>query len=174
MAEADEGYYLNTVLGRRVQKRATLASAGTADAGKIPRLGSDGKLHASVMAAGTGQDVKPILASENLSIGLVNFYNNAGVTNVRKADASAPGKEANGYVLSAWTSGQTADVFMEGTLSGLSGMTPGARQYLSATTPGARTETAPTGAGQVVQFVGHALSATELSFEPEDGDILAS
>jgi hypothetical protein len=44
----------------------------------------------------------------------------------------------------------------------------GARYYLS-TTPGTITATPVTGSGRVDQYVGTALAATELNFEPDDG-----
>ena len=62
----------------------------------------------------------------------------------------------------------TATIYTSGNhLTGLTGMTPGARQYL-ATTAGARTETAPSTANNVVQMVGVASSASSLIFEPEE------
>jgi hypothetical protein len=73
---------------------------------------------------------------------------------------------------SSVTSGQNATVYFEGNISGLSSLTPGARYYLSAT-PGGVTATAPSTATQLKQFIGKAISTTEISFEPEDGLVLA-
>jgi hypothetical protein len=70
-------------------------------------------------------------------------------------------------------SGQAATVYFEGTITGLTGLTPGGRCYTSAATPGAVTQTPPAASGNVVQFIGVAVSATEVSFEAEDGIILA-
>ena len=48
------------------------------------------------------------------------------------------------------------------------GLTPGARLYLSASTPGRATPTAPSTAGNVVQWVGDAVDTTEMDFEKSD------
>jgi hypothetical protein len=64
-------------------------------------------------------------------------------------------------------------VYKEGTITGLSSLTIGARYYLSGSTAGAITTTAPTTAGHIVQYIGYAISATELVFEPSDPIVLA-
>ena len=92
---------------------------------------------------------------------------------MRKADATAAGKEADGFVLDAVASGQPATVFFEGRNSGVSGLTAGARYYLSATTPGAAVAVPPAATGNVVQFLGRATSPASLAFEAADGVILA-
>jgi hypothetical protein len=112
-------------------------------------------------------DTQTVLASEALSAGnLVNIWSNTGTANVRKADASAAGKQAHGFVLSAVSSGANATVYFEGAVTGLSGMTPGATQFLSATA-GARTETAPTTTNYYLQVVGTARTATIMDFEAD-------
>lgn len=164
--------YLALIGGRIREVFATVTSAGAADDGKIVALGTDGRIDSSVMPVGIGAEVKTIQASENLSAGnLVNIWNSAGQFRVRKADATTSGKEANGFVLSAVTSGQNATVYLEGTLTGLGGMLPG-RMYLS-TIPGEATATPPSGSGNVVQYIGDAVSTTEITFEAKDGIILA-
>jgi hypothetical protein len=164
--------FLALVSGRVREVFATVASSGALDDGKIVALGTDGRLDSSVLPVGVGIETKSIQASENLSAGnLVNIWSSAGQFRVRKADATAAGKEANGFVLASVTSGQSAQVYLEGTVTGLSGLTPG-RYYLS-TTPGEITDTVPSNAGNVVQYVGNAVSATEITFEATDGVILA-
>ncbi|MFN0027720.1 MAG: hypothetical protein ACKV2O_11175, partial [Acidimicrobiales bacterium] len=61
-------------------------------------------------------------------------------------------------------------VYFEGSDTGVTGLTPGV-QFLS-TTPGLATATAPSGAGQVVQRVGFATSATALNFQSNDPIVL--
>lgn len=169
---ANDGKFLNITSGRRQQETAIATSAGAGDAGKIARLDSNGRWDNSMMPVGIGADTKIVLASEALSAGdFVNIYNNSGTANVRKADATTSGKEATGFVLAAVSNGANATVYFEGTNNQRTGLTAG-RQYLS-TTPGAATSTPPSSSGNVVQFLGTAISATEISFEPEDGDILA-
>lgn len=106
-----------------------------------------------------------VVASEAMTAGtLVNVWNDGGAPKARKADATAEGKEASGFVLADVAAGANAIVSNKGTVSGLTSMTPGARQYL-AKLPGLRTETAPSAVGNVVQFVGIAMSESELAFE---------
>lgn len=156
--------YLKQVNGVITEVAATQTSTGVSEANKIPALDPTGKLDQSLMPVGVAPEADTITASENLAAGdFVNIWNSTGVK-VRKADATVAGKEAMGFVLAAVTSGQSATVYRSSqTNTQLSGMTPGAKQYL-ATTAGGRTETAPSAAGNVVQFLGVAKSATELIY----------
>lgn len=148
-------------------------SAGAGDAGKIPKLDGSGRLAQSMMPVGVADDERPVICSEALSAGnLVNLWSNAGVLNVRKADATTVGKEAQGYVNASYASGASAIVLFDGPISGLTGLTPGMRYYLD-TTAGGVTLTPPSAAGNIVQYVGQSLSATELTFEPGDPVVLA-
>lgn len=159
--------------GLAKQRASNDTSAGVADAGKLVALDATGKLDSSMMPTGIAADTKLLPATENLAAGdLVNVYNNTGTFSVRLADASTTGKEANGFVLAAVTSGNDATVYFEGTDNQLTGLTPG-RKFLSATTPGKTSATPPSAAGQIVQYVGIATAATELNFESGDPIILA-
>jgi hypothetical protein len=165
--------FLRLLSGVISELEALVTSAGAGDAGKIPALDGTGKLDNSLMPVGTGADTKLVPASENLAAGdKVNIWNDAGTAKVRKADATVAGKEANGFVLSAVTLGNNATVYFDGTNTQLAGLTPGAVYYL-ATTAGGITTTPPSGSGNVVQRVGRALSATELTFEPGEPITLA-
>lgn len=160
--------FLALVSGRMKQVAAILTSAGAGDADKIPALDSTGRLDTSFMPVGIAADNKSIVTSENLAAGnLVNIWDDSGTPTARKADATAEGKEAHGFVLAATTSPAAALVYFEGRITGLSSLTPGARYYLH-TTAGALTLTPPATAGNVVQYVGQAVSATEFNFEPAD------
>lgn len=161
--------FIARVAGRFKQIAGIVVSAGAANDGALVALDPTGKLDPSLMPSGFGQNTVPALASESLSAhDIVNLYNNAGTINVRKADATAEGKEANGFVIAAVTSGATATVYTEGNiLSGLTGLTPGARYYLS-TTPGQINAAPVSATGNVDQCVGVAASATTLVFAPED------
>lgn len=120
----------------------------------------------TINAASGGGAAAPelIAASENLSAGMfVNIWNDAGQAKVRAADST--GKPAHGFVLAAYSAGQTAEVHMRGKNSALSGMTPGAMQYLAASL-GGRVESP---SGPVVQELGVAISATEMFFNPDSG-----
>lgn len=166
--------FIGLVAGRLKQIAGVVTSTGAANDGDLVALDASGKLDASVLPAGIGQNSVSATASEALAAGdLVNLWNNAGAIAARKADATAEGKEVSGFVKTAVANGAAATVFTPGNvITGLTGLTPGARQYL-ATTPGARTETPPAAAGNVVQMVGIAASATSLAFEPEEPVTLA-
>ena len=165
---------LQLISGRIQQVAAIVTSAGASDDGKIPALDANGRLDNSMMPVGIGADTKSVVASENLAAGdKVNLWDDAGTLKARKADAATSGKEADGFVLSAVTSGASATVYFEGTNTQLTGLTLGARYYLSASVPGGITATPPSGSGNVVQYIGRAISATEISFEPSEGVILA-
>jgi len=160
--------------GRTKEVEAQQSSAGAGDAGKIVALDSTGRIDSSMMPVGVGADTASIIASENLAAGdFVNVWDNSGTQNVRKADASAAGKEADGFVLSTVTSGNSALVYFEGSNTQLSSLTKGARYYLSAATPGAPTTTPVTGSGNVLQYLGRAISATAIAFEGSEGIIRA-
>lgn len=161
--------FLGLVSGRIKQIAAVVTSAGAGNDGDLVALDASGKLDASVLPSGVGQNTVSATASEALAAGdLVNLYNNAGTINARKADATAEGKECHGFVKAAVANAANATVFTSGNiLTGLTGLTPGARQYV-ATSPGARTETPPATAGNVVQMVGVSVSATSIAFEPEE------
>ena len=185
--------FLALVLGRMKQVAAITSSAGAGDAEKIVataagtgilhdsimgaaetgnskvlKTKSDGTIDSSVLPAGLGAATASIVASESLAANdLVNVWNDSGTPKVRKADATASGKEANGFVLASVSSSATATVYFDDRITGLTSKTPGARQYLS-TTPGAMTETAPSTAGNIVQCIGVAYSATAVDFEPQE------
>lgn len=150
---------------------STDTSAGAADAGKRVELDSTGRIDESMMPVGIGADTASIEASEGLAAGdFVNIHNDAGTAKVRKADATAAGKEAHGFVLSAVTSGAMATVYFEGTNTQVSGQTPGT--VFLQTTAGTGGDTAPSGSGNVVQKLGFAYGATAVSFEPAQPIIL--
>lgn len=164
--------YLYNNAGTITEKEAKQSSAGAGDAGKIPALDAAGRLDNSMMPVGIGADTQSIVSSENLAAGdLVNIWSDVGVFKVRKADASAAGKEAHGFVLAAVTAPASATVYFEGNNTQVTGLTPGPK-FLS-TTPGLSTATAPSAAGNVVQRVGFASSATNLNFTSGDPVVLA-
>lgn len=157
--------YLAFLLGRRTEVAGVVVSAGAGNDGDLVALDAAGKLDASVLPAGVGVNTVSGTASEALSANdMVNIF--AG--GVRKADATTTGKEAHGFVKASVSSAATATIYLPGdVIAGLSGLTPGARQFLS-TTAGLPTETAPAATGNVAQMIGIAASATSIMFEPEE------
>ena len=153
---------------------ALVTSTGAPDAGRIVATDAGGKIDPTLMPAGIGAVVKSAVASEALASGnIVNLYSNAGTINARKADATAYGKRAIGYVTAGVASAASASVYTNpGIITGLSGLTPGADYFLDSATPGGISLTPPdpnlpANAGKIIQFVGTALSATELDFAPD-------
>lgn len=158
---------LQLVSGLPTEVEAKTASAGAGDAGKIVALNSSGVIDATMMPPGIGADAKTFTASEAIAAGdIVHIHDSSGAK-VRKADATTSGKPAVGFAQSAIANGASGTVTFEGVLTGLSGLTIGAAYYLG-TTAGTITATPPTGSGNIVQKIGTAISATELSFEPGD------
>lgn len=157
--------FLRLVGGAFAEVFGIQTSAGAGNAGDIVALDDTGRISTTMMPVGVGADTKSLPATENLAAGdHVNIYDASGTTSIRKADASTNGKPADGYVLSAVTSGQNGLVYKEGTNTQLTGLTGGNDLYLS-TTPGQVSATPPSATGNVVQRVGKALSATESDFE---------
>jgi hypothetical protein len=165
--------YIAMINGLLTQVQALVTSAGAGDAGKIVATDAAGKLDASLMPTGVGADTASIVSSENLAAGdLVNVFDSSGTPKVRKADASASGKEAHGFVLAVVTAPAAATVYFEGSNTQVTGLTGGV-QYLDPANPGKSTSTAPTTAGQVVQRVGFATAAANLNFQSEVPVLLA-
>jgi hypothetical protein len=155
--------------GRDALKEATVISGGIANAGDIPALDSAGKLDITVLPTGVGPDTKVLEATENLTAGkYVNIFNDAGTEKCRLADASND-RPAHGFVKDLFNIGQSAIIYFEGANDDLSALTPGARQYLS--TAGSATPTPRTAAG-LHQFLGIAISATEINTDIDDETVI--
>lgn len=141
-------------------------STGAGDAGKVGVLDPTGRWDSSMMPVGIGADTAVIQASEALAAGdLVNIYDGgSGAFRCRKADGSAAGKAADGFVLVGVSSGANATVYLAGLNTQVTGLTPG-NQRLSVTTPGKTQSTVTSTTGQVYQEVGRATAAGVLFFE---------
>jgi hypothetical protein len=164
--------YLKNDNGRKREVEAKTTSSGAGDAGKIVALNVRGKLDKSMFDE---VQQKVLVAGEALSSGnLVYVYDDAGTVKVKKAVADSVGHEADGFVLSSAALDENVLVFFEGTLAS-TGLTAGERYYLSAATAGGVVTSGalPTGSGEVIQFIGKAISTTEINFEPDEGIILA-
>lgn len=163
---------------RRIEREATTTSSGAANAGDIPALDPNGRLHESMMPVGVGADVMVAPSSENLAAGdYVNLWSDAGTLKVRKADASAASaaKLADGFVKENVTSPANATVYFDGANDQVSGLTAGVIYALSHSVPGGvvALASATTTAGHTLQVVGKATSATSISTEIGDPIIRA-
>lgn len=84
----------------------------------------------------------------------------SGSGTVKKAQADAPATSyAIGFATATVADTNPVTVRKNGKLSGFTGLTPGARQYLSAATAGLITETLPTGTGNTIVQLGYALTS---------------
>ena len=157
--------YLKLASGEITEDKSIAASAGAADVGKLIELNGAGKLDQSFMPVGIGPDTQSIVAGENLSAGdIINLYDDLGTLKVRKADASAIGTHANGFVLDAFLAGASALIYFEGRNTALTGLTQGEVYWLSETA-GLVTTTSPTGVGVISQRIGKATGATAMTTE---------
>lgn len=165
--------FIKQVAGVLTEEATVAISTGVPDAGKVVNLNASGVLDASLLPSTIGQEFEDITASEALAAGdIVNVWDNAGTPNVRKADATDISTQASGFVLAAYALSASARVYFEGTITGLTGLTPGATYFLSETA-GAITTTAPSTVSAIVQRVGRAHGTTKLSFEAAQPIVLA-
>lgn len=166
--------YLAAINGQTTMVVPNTSSAGATDSGKIVALNSAGQIDATMLASTSGLPSYSVVASAAITAGaLVNIYPNAGVLNARPADNTAVGSEANGYAPSAIASGASGTVYLgEGLISGLSALSVGAPYFLG--TAGAVTTTAPSTAGNLIQPVGKAVSATEFYIQPSSFTVVVA
>lgn len=161
-------FFITVVSGAKKFLAAIQTSAGVGDAGKIAALDATGRFDISMMPTGVGAaSTATATASATITAGMAtNLYTNAGALNVRPADNTTAGSEANSFATAGITSGTSGSVqITSGIVSGLSGLTPGAKLYLGTT--GGVTATAPSATGNVLQVVGRALSSSTFEFNPD-------
>ena len=165
--------YLALSSGRTAETEALVSSAGAGDSGKIPALDTDGRLNISVMPSGFGSDAVTITNASNeaLTDGDFVYIDDTTGACAKKADATTTAKEAIGYVKATTLAGDPAIVYFGGVASGQT-VTIGTRYYLG-TSAGAETSTPPSATGNVVQFLGMAISTTEIAFEPGEAITVA-
>lgn len=165
--------FLALVLGKWKEVSSILSSSGGADADKIPALDSGGKLDISFMPSGLG-NTKSITTSEALSAGnFVNIHISSGVK-VRKADHTSSAKQAHGFVINSFSSGASALVYPLGSINtGLTGLTAGTEYWLGSTGGVVVAGSLPTVAGNLVQYLGVALSSSELATNSSEPTELA-
>lgn len=163
---------LHLIGGTISEKEATVVSAGAGDAGELVALDGTGRLDESVLPVGLGADTAQLTASEALAAGdFINVHDVGGAFRMRKADA-ANARPAHGFVLAGVLNAAIGTAHFEGTNTQVAAMTPG-RVFLSDVTPGGAQAAAPAGAGEIVQELGVATSATTIKFEPQPHVLLA-
>lgn len=145
-------------------------SAGASDAGQIPALDNTGKIPSTMLPASNGMPSDSLTASEAIAAGaLVNINSTGQVRNASATDATKP---ANGFASAAIAQSASGTIYYVGAKnSGATGLTVGAPVFLG-TASGAGTSTPPSTAGNLVQYVGTAISATEYVFDPQSRYVL--
>lgn len=164
--------FLALVSGLITEVIATVTGGTSGQAGNIPALDGTGRLDSSVMPVGIGADTYTGNAASALSAGAFVTIKSDGT--VDNASAASTGADADGFVLTAVSSGASATVYLSGRNTALSSLTAGSRYYLSDSTPGGVTTTQVTGLNKRSQFLGRAISTTQLDFIKRDSITLAS
>ena len=103
-------------------------------------------------------------ASETIAAGaLINIWDNGGVAQVRNANGTS-GYVAHGFSQAAIAALATAPVTLNGIVSGLAGLTPGAPMFLGPTA-GSMSATPPaSGSGLYLQTIGFAAGTGTVYF----------
>lgn len=164
--------YSSWLAGKFQQIVAVIVSAGAADGEKIVATDTNGRLHQSLMPSGIVPDQKTGIASGAISANDLCYIMSDG--KIARASAAAGGNEAVGWATAAAVDGASVTIQMEGIMT-TTGLTPGAAYFLSDATPGALLISpgpATSLANKLGQFIGTAISATELEFEPDRAVIL--
>lgn len=158
--------YIALLGGIEQEVEGTVTGGTPTQGGDIVALDGTGRLDPSIMPVGVVADTYAGEAHEALSAGAVVYIRPDG--KVANASATAGGNAAKGFVLSSVTMGAQALVYFEGRNTALTALTPGTRYYLSDTVPGGITSMPVSGTGKLHQFIGTAITATSLNFEPDD------
>lgn len=168
---ADKFLTRNSVTGQTTEVEGTDTSAGVLDAGEIVALNAAGEIDATMLPANVGATTATVLAAVALSANELVFIDGSGEADL--ASAAVAGEAASGFAATSELLGDPIVILFDGVIGGFVGLTPGARQYLDDATPGGITSTPVTGTGKLHQFLGKAISTTELLFEPDDAILLA-
>ena len=159
--------YIALLTGIETEVEGTITGGTAAQDGKIVALDATGRLSQTIMPVGITPDTYTGTASEALSAANPFVYVKSD-GQVANASAASGGNPTIGFVLANHASASQAVVYFEGRVTGLTGLTVGARYYLSDTTAGGLTTTPVSGAGKLHQYLGRAVSTTTLSFEADD------
>jgi len=163
--------FMRLVAGKLKAIQATVVSAGAANDGDLLALDSTGKIDTTVLPVGVGPDVASVVVEDasGLAAGdYVNIFDSLGTPKVRLADNSN-GRDAHGFVKAAYADAATAIVYFEGPNTDLSGLTAGQRVFLGTAGGVITVPLAPiTDTGKISQFLGVAISPTEVNTDIDD------
>jgi len=163
--------FMRLVSGKLKAIQGVVTSAGAVNDGDLAVLDSTGRFDITTMPVGVGADVQSIVVEEvaGLAAGdYVNVFDNAGTPKVRLADNSN-GRDAHGFVKATFADAATAIVYFEGANNDLSGLVAGQRVYLGTSGGVITTPLVPiTDTGKIHQYLGKAISATEVNTDIAD------
>lgn len=149
---------------------ALVQSTGVSDAFKILSTNSAGKLDESVLPEGVGADTLVLPSSENFAAGdYVSPFDDGGTMKFRLADKSTESKIARYRVQEAVTAPANATGYKGGTNAHLTGLEEGTEYVLGSAGAIIRRADFPAdpASGTVVQYIGTAVSETELAEDLE-------
>ena len=167
---AGNKYLKKGTSGFPTEEASVQSSAGAGDAGKIVALNSSGLIDDTML--NVGNPSQSMTAGESLTAGDFVYINTSDSNKIYKADADAVGKKAIGYVSASASTDAAVTVYFEGINTNLSGLTVGSDYFLSATAGGV-TATQPSTAGQIVQYIGTAITTTAIHFKFSQPIVLA-
>jgi len=152
--------------GTQDETKTAETSAGAGDAGKVPNLNPEGVIDPSMLPADVRPKYREVTAGEALTAGNM-VYIDPATGKAMLADNAARASQVTGYVKDTVASDAAVKVYVDGIVTGLTGLTLNGKCYLGAT--GAVTAT-PVGqtSGKLHQVVGTALSTTTMSFDPDE------
>jgi hypothetical protein len=159
---ADKFLTTDETTGGACEVEATTVSTGVAEAGDVVALNASGQVDPSMLP---NVDSLTATSGEALTAGDIVYIDAAG--EVVKASGASGGNEGQGYVLDSVATATAVTIYFEGRNTALSGLTVGARYFLSDTTAGGLTTTPPADTGELFQYIGRAVSATAIAFEPD-------
>ena len=169
---------LDTVDGSIRESRSVDTTTGVEDAGKIPALDAAGRLDQSLMPVGLIPGTRILTASEDLAAGdFVTIWNDIGIVKVKKGSGEVDDTTVIGFVLDDVVTSVNDQVlvYFEGTNTQCSGTIAGTRYFIGDdTNRGVPVAVPPSSNGNVIQYLGTAISETEIIFEPSDGIVVAA
>ncbi len=128
----------------------------------------NGEGRITAITSGTGSPTKSFTNSTGTTIAAVKAVNIKSDGTIQLANTSSGNNlRVHGFTVAAINTGSSGVVQSSGLLAGFTGLTIGADYWHDSATPGSITATAPTATGTRSQYVGWAMSATELWIELE-------
>lgn len=163
---------LDTYVGKTIYLKFTSFNAYGKEQQNLAEVTAYSYSVAGGLTVISGDSSATMTTSEAIAAGdFVNIWDSSG-PKIRKAVATDPLKSADGFCTVAAASGSPVTVYFKGLNDKVSGMTAG-DVFLSATVAGKATSTIPTTSGQIVQYLGVAISATTINFTPDPSVTLA-